>query len=162
MEIGVHEEGEESGEGVEGGISEVLLALALGAEHEEAALGETGREIGTDDDLDGEELREGGGEDAEGGGLLGIESGEVVRQEVVGGGGPEDGTGGEEALGDAVNGLDDAGIVNELGNPPHHAQTHGLEDVELHAENRPGSEDGIADVGFESGLMKTEHGKKNC
>jgi len=31
-------------------------------------------------------LREGGGEDAEGGGLLGIESGEVVRQEVVGGG----------------------------------------------------------------------------
>ena len=110
MEIGVHEEGEESGEGVEGGISEVLLALALGAEHEEAALGETRREIGTDDDLDGEELREGRGEDAEGGGLLGIESGEVVRQEVVGGGGPEDGTGGEEALGDAVNGLDDAFI----------------------------------------------------
>jgi len=57
-------------------------------------------------------LREGGGEDAEVGGLLGIESGEVVRQEVVGGGGPEDGTGGEETLGDAENGLDDVVFQN--------------------------------------------------
>ena len=86
IEVGVHDDGEDGGEAVEGGVGEVLFLFALGAEHEEAALGETGREIGTDDDLDGEELREGGGEDAEGGGLLGIESGEVVRQEVVGGG----------------------------------------------------------------------------
>ena len=65
VEVRVHEEGEQCGEAVEGGVGEVLLFLALGGEGEEAALGDAGGEVGTDHHLDRKELGEAEGKGGE-------------------------------------------------------------------------------------------------